>query len=219
MCTIAEYVASFVHVHACAVPHITAHACLPHMRPFSRFFQPLGDKTSDSYGPRFFYWSQQQKKKARDCFHSLTSVAHSITSEADLQELRRSDTDPWRLIAPPKLPTSFNRARLLDLNARNMRGPWRLIAPPKLPTSFNRARRLDLNARSMRGETILMQATRDGDLLLVRRLLERGADPLLRNPEGDTAADLARAMENQLPCDNPLAQAIASARCALEANI
>eukprot|EP00808_Paulinella_micropora_P029299 g18283.t1 len=168
------------------------------------------------------YHTLQHTHVYHTCARSAVSFSHLATKPpilTDLQELRRSDTDPWRLIAPPKLPTSFNRARLLDLNARNMRGPWRLIAPPKLPTSFNRARRLDLNARSMRGETILMQATRDGDLLLVRRLLERGADPLLRNPEGDTAADLARAMENQLPCDNPLAQAIASARCALEANI
>lgn len=48
-----------------------------------------------------------------------------------------------------------------------------------------------LNARFSNNETALMRAAREGEHLLVRELLEAGADPDLRNADGNTAVWLA----------------------------
>jgi len=58
---------------------------------------------------------------------------------------------------------------------------------------------MELEARAQRdaqnrwGDTALIVASRNGDLELVRRLLEARASPNLRNGQGAAAADIAEA--------------------------
>jgi ankyrin repeat protein len=50
---------------------------------------------------------------------------------------------------------------------------------------------MDVNHQSSRGETLLMRAASRGVPAVTALLLERGADPTLKNSRGKTAKDIA----------------------------
>ncbi len=49
----------------------------------------------------------------------------------------------------------------------------------------------NINACDDRGETLLMKAAREGNLARVKDLIERGANPKIKNNRGEDALDIA----------------------------
>jgi ankyrin repeat protein len=89
--------------------------------------------------------------------------------------------------APPTAQTQDSRADAVTESA----APARAQARSELRGAPSRE--LDVNAVDPQGRTALMRAALQGDAERVRQLIEAGADPLRRDREGLSAADLARA--------------------------
>ena len=96
--------------------------------------------------------------------------------------------------APPPAPSA--QPTLPQAQERSADAvPQRAPAATSQPRSESRAalaREIDVNSADAQGRTALMRAALLGDAAQVRRLLEAGADPLRRDHEGRSAADLAR---------------------------
>ena len=59
---------------------------------------------------------------------------------------------------------------------------------------------MNLNYQGPFGNTLLHGAVISGDVREVKRLLAAGADPLIRNREGQTALQVARLLDQRKAC-------------------
>jgi type IV secretory pathway VirB10-like protein len=101
-------------------------------------------------------------------------------------------TPPQAPAPAPSVPATAPQAqdRSAD-SAMSERAPA-ATSQPRTESRAALAREIDVNSADAQGRTALMRAALQGDTAQVRRLLDAGADPLRRDREGRSAADLAR---------------------------